>query len=230
MAPAPKQIEKQGLSEYFLYTIEGTETIPNGWSKRMISFDTQAVPVMNLYKYEEERYSDAVVRFLSFTNDQDHELGDTPIPGGLLKVYRSVDSVEHLSYEGQSEFKYIPVGEEVKLNLGQAADVKVEPTLMDRKAENFRFDRNRNVAGFDEVLTYRVAVTNTREVPTEVEIKRNFDTTYWTLTHGDLSGTYSKVDSDTVKFVLTLQPRSDTTFEYTVRLYRGTRQEDWRDN
>ena len=28
----PKEIVKEGLSEYFIYTIEGTETIPNGWS------------------------------------------------------------------------------------------------------------------------------------------------------------------------------------------------------
>jgi hypothetical protein len=27
-----KEIVKEGLSEYFLYTIEGTETIPIGWS------------------------------------------------------------------------------------------------------------------------------------------------------------------------------------------------------
>ena len=33
----PKQIVKEGLSEYFIYTIEGTETIRNGWSKRMRS-------------------------------------------------------------------------------------------------------------------------------------------------------------------------------------------------
>ncbi len=34
----PKEIIKEGLSEYFIYTIEGTETIPNGWSKRMRQF------------------------------------------------------------------------------------------------------------------------------------------------------------------------------------------------
>src|SRR5687768_183535 len=31
----PKEIIKEGLSEYFIFTIEGTETIPNGWSKRL---------------------------------------------------------------------------------------------------------------------------------------------------------------------------------------------------
>ncbi len=34
-AAKPKEIVKEGLSEYFLYTIEGTETIPTGWSKRL---------------------------------------------------------------------------------------------------------------------------------------------------------------------------------------------------
>ena len=36
-ARSRKEIIKEGLSEYFIYTIEGTETIPNGWSKRMRS-------------------------------------------------------------------------------------------------------------------------------------------------------------------------------------------------
>ncbi|MHC4439391.1 MAG: hypothetical protein ACYS3S_18710, partial [Planctomycetota bacterium] len=62
MAPKPKEVIKEGLSEYFLYTIEGTETIPTGWSKRLLSFDVDQVPVINLYKYEEQRYGPSVVR------------------------------------------------------------------------------------------------------------------------------------------------------------------------
>ena len=84
MAPKPKEVKKEGLSEYFLYTIEGTETIDTGWSKRLLSFDVDQVPVVNLYKYEEQRYGPSVVRFLSFKNDKEHKLGETPIPGGML--------------------------------------------------------------------------------------------------------------------------------------------------
>ncbi|MCP4258585.1 MAG: hypothetical protein GY774_13960, partial [Planctomycetes bacterium] len=115
-AMRPKEIKKEGLSEYFLYTIEGKETIPTGWSKRLLSFDVDEVPVVNLYKYEEERYGTSVVRFLSFKNDKEHELGETPIPGGMLKVYRNAGDEGHLSYTGQSSFKYIPVDEDVELN------------------------------------------------------------------------------------------------------------------
>ena len=225
-----KNIEKKGLSEYFLYSIEGTETIPNGWSKRLISFDTEDIPVINLFKYEQQRYGDQVLRFLSFTNDEEHELGDTPIPGGLLKVYRNVDPQSHLSYVGQSDFKYIPVSEEVELNLGRVEDVKVEPVLMSQEKDNFRFNNNLDVSGYDDVQTYDVTVTNTRAVPVKVEITRNLETSYWTLVQSNQDVTYERLDATRIKFTLELPARSEVTFNYRIRLYRGVRQEDWREN
>jgi hypothetical protein len=227
MAGRPKEIKKEGLSEYFLYTIEGTETIPNGWSKRLQSFDVDQVPVVNLYKYEEERYGPSVVRFLSFKNDKDHKLGDTPIPGGTLKVYRNVDEKGQLSYVGQSAFKYIPVDEDVELNLGPVGDVVVESKLMDFKTDNYRFDRNRNISGWDEIRSFKIEVRNTREIPAKIEIQRNFNTPYWTLTKSGDFGQFEKVDVDTVKFTLTLEPRSAKKFEYVLTTYHGVRQEDF---
>jgi len=182
LATRPKEIKKEGLSEYFLYTIEGKETIPTGWSKRLLSFDVDEVPVVNLYKYEEQRYGKSVVRFLNFKNDKEHKLGDTPIPGGMLKVYRNAGDEGHLSYTGQSSFKYIPVDEDVELNLGPVANVVVEPTLMDFKTENYRFDRRGNVSGWDEIRTFNIKVKNTRDIDVKVEIKRNFNTSYWWTT------------------------------------------------
>jgi hypothetical protein len=226
-APAkPKEIKKEGLSEYFLYTIEGTETIPTGWSKRLISFDVEDVRVVNLYKYEEERYGQNVVRFLSFKNDKEHRLGETPIPGGMLKVYRTADDTGHLSYTGQSDFKYIPVDEDVELNLGAVANVVVEPTLMEYKTANYRFDRNRNISGWDEITRSKIEVKNTRDIAVKVEIQRNFDSPYWTLTKSGEFGDFEQVDLDTVKFTLELKPRSVRQFSYILTAYRGVRAEE----
>jgi hypothetical protein len=224
---APKEIRKEGLSEYFLYTIEGTETIPTGWSKRLLSFDKNEVPVINLYKYEEERYGNAVVRFLSFKNDEEHKLGETPIPGGMLKVYRTVDVDEHLGYVGQSSFKYIPVDQDVELNLGPVADIVVEPKLMDFKTENYRFNRRGNVSGWDEVRKFKIEVRNTRDLDVKVEIQRNFGTQHWKLKKSGDFGDFEEVDLDTVKFTLILEPRTAKKFEYVLRTYHGTREEDW---
>jgi len=224
----PKEIVKESLSEYFLYTIEGTETIPNGWSKRLQSFDVDTVPVINLYKYEEERYGPSVVRFLSFKNDKEHKLGETPIPGGMLKVYRGAGEQGNLSYTGQSQFKYIPVDEDIELNLGAVADIVVEPKLMDYKTENYRFDSGGNVSGWDEIRTFKVEAKNTRDIDVKVEIKRNFPTQYWDIKNSGESGVFEKVDMGTVKFTLDLQPHSARTFEYVLRTYHGVREENWR--
>jgi hypothetical protein len=219
----PKEIVKEGLSEYFLYTIEGRETIPNGWSKRLPSFDVASVPVVNLYKYEEERYGAQVIRFLSFKNDEEHKLGETPIPGGQLKVFRNVDDQNHLSYEGQSSFKYIPVDEDVELNLGAVLNIVVEPNLMDFKTENYMFDRYGNINGWDEVRTFKMEVKNTRPVPVEVEIKRNFNAPKWEIRNEGDMGTYEKVDANTVKYKLALSAGENKIFHYTLRTFHGRR-------
>ena len=226
-ARAPKEIKKEGLSEYFLYTIEGTETIPTGWSKRLPSFTADEVPVVNLYKFERERYGNRVMRFLSFDNDEEHKLGETPIPGGLLKVYRTEDNQGHLSYAGQSSFKYIPVDEEVELNLGGVQNVVVEPKLMDYRTENYLFSSSGNIRGWDEVRSWKITVKNTRAIPVKVEIKRNFKTTYWDNQNQGEFGNYEKYDKDTVKYTLELEPETKKEFHYIVRTYHGTREQSW---
>jgi len=88
----PKEIRKEGLSEYFLYTIEGTETIPNQWAKRLKSFDACDIEVESLYKYDESRYGGQTIRFVKFANDEDHNLGDTPLPDGNMRIYGLADA------------------------------------------------------------------------------------------------------------------------------------------
>ncbi len=116
------------------------------------------------------------------------------------------------------------------MNLGAVANVVVEPKLMNFKTENYRFDRNGNVSGWDEIHTFGIEVRNTREIPVKVEIRRNFNTQYWDITRASDSGGFEKVDLDTVKFTLTLDPGLSRKFEYTLRTYQGVRQEDWRES
>jgi hypothetical protein len=226
-----KDIKKEGLSEYFLYTIEGKETIPDKWGKRLLSFEADDIAVKSLYKYDEERYGNRAVRFLAFTNDEEHNLGETPIPDGQVKVYSLADEQGHLSYVGGTSTKYIPVDEEVELNLGPARLVKVEPTLMDFKTDNYVFDPNKNIAGWDEIRTWKIEVTNTRTLPVEVEITRGFGTAYWSLVLVDPASTaanaigYEKHDVTRARFKVALQTQSKRTFGYTLTTYHGRRQE-----
>jgi hypothetical protein len=220
-----KNIRKEGLSEYFLYTIEGTETIPNKWGKRLLSFEADDVPVTGLYKYDEERWGTETIRFLSFANDEKHKLGKTPIPDGAVRIYGRAGEQGHLSYVGAMNVKYIPVNEEIELNLGPARLVEVKPILMDYKVENHTFDSQGNISGWDEVRTWKIEIANTRSLSVDMEVTRGFETPYWTLKPGDAGVSYEKYDVTHARFKLTIEPRSKRVFGYTVTTYHGIRQE-----
>ena len=118
----PKQIIKEGLSEYFIYTIEGTETIPNGWSKRMRSFEGQTVPFKIQYRYRAPEYGDQLVRMYLLTNNKESKLGTTPLPDGVVRVFRQ-NGRDGLSFLVAQQIKYIPIGDKIELNLGPDPEV-----------------------------------------------------------------------------------------------------------
>ncbi|MBN2125486.1 MAG: DUF4139 domain-containing protein [Deltaproteobacteria bacterium] len=225
LAARPKEIRKEALSEYFLYTIEGSETIPHGWSKRLPSLEAREVPVVNLYKYEEEQYGDRAVRFLSFKNDKAHALGQTPIPEGDMKVYRVTGEEGYLSYQGQTRFKYIPVDEDAELNLGPVSNVIVTPTLMDFKTDQHLYDSKGNISGWDEIREVEIEIRNTRNIPVKVEVTRNFPSAHWEITQSGDVGTYEKVDLDTIRFKATLEGLTKKRFRYVLTLHHGQRAE-----
>jgi hypothetical protein len=227
-AERPKQIVKEGLSEYFLYTIEGTETIENTWAIQLPSFGAGDIPVESLYKYDPSRWGTETIGFLRFANDAEHKLGATPLPDGAFRIFRDTGDKQQLAFVGSSATKYIPVNEKVELELGPARYVKIEPKLMETRSDNYRFDQNGNIAGWDTIQTWTVTANNTREIPIKVEIYNNFPTTYWTVANTGDFGQYEKEDMDTAKYTLTIGPRSKAEFHYVLTLFEGTRQEDWK--
>jgi hypothetical protein len=221
-----KEIVKEGLSEYFLYTIEGTETIENQWAKRLPSFEAAEIPVESLYKYDEKRWRAQTIGFLYFANDKDHKLGETPLPDGAFRIFRDTGDQGHLSFVGRTSVKYVPVNEKIELNLGAARYVKVEPKLMDTKTDNYRFNNKGDIAGWDDIQTWKITVNNTREIPIKVEIYRQTPSPNWTLANSGDFGNYEKEDATTLKYSMTLEPRSKKEFQYVLTNYQGTRKED----
>jgi hypothetical protein len=84
----PKEIQKAGLSEYYIYTVEGQETIPNGWAKRLRSLNVPGVPVKNMYRLEPDKFGPDFTKVFEFKNDAEHKLGNEPLPDGLIRLYR----------------------------------------------------------------------------------------------------------------------------------------------
>jgi hypothetical protein len=215
---APVEMVKEGLSEYFLYTVGGRDTISTGWSKRMPSFNAQEVPITSYYKYEKERFGDQVIRFYKFRNDQKSKLGNEPLPDGSVFAVRRVTPDNLLSYVGRTNVKYIPVDEEVEMQLGADLEVMIKPKLMNWVKEDVRFNNNGNVDGWTIRETWEFELQNSKEIDVTLDIRRNFAGD-WDLKTGTQ---YEKVDANKVKFVLPLKPREKQTISYELTTRYGT--------
>jgi hypothetical protein len=217
-----KEIIKEGVSEYFLYTIEGTENLPDKWTKRLLSFSQKDIPVEYFYKYEEERYGKNVRRFIKFVNDQNYKLGKEPLPDGLIKIFKYINKEGNLSYIGSDRTKYIPIGEKVELDLGESNELKVDVKLMDTKTKNYMFNKDGNISGWEEEKIYRIKIVNYKNLPVKVEIKRNFPHQYWKI-EVDKNIQWEKYDLVSAKFTLNLSPLETKEFTYKITLFEGDR-------
>lgn len=216
-AAKPREIVKEGVSEYFLYTVEGRDTIPTGWSKRLPSFRAQAVPITSYYKYERERWQDQVIRFYQFTNATPSHLGTEPLPDGAVQAFRVVSPDKLYAYVGRTQVKYIPVNETVELELGPDPEVRVEPKLMNWEKTDLRFDKDGNVAGWTIRERWEVEVQNSREIGVVLDIRRNLAGD-WSLA---TETAYEKVDANKVKFLMPLQPREKKAVRYELLTRHG---------
>ena len=235
-----KAIDKESLGEYFIYTVEGTETIPHGWSKRMRSFDAADVEFKIQYRYRPAEYGDQLMRMYLLTNNEESKLGQSPLPDGVVRVFRD-NGRDGLSYLTAHTIKYIPIGDKIELPLGVDPDVVFELVKLRAWRDNIwmklrgvdvyrkvgdgdaAIEVRSTVAGWDEHAVFSQRVRNYTDKPIELEIRRPF--------HGDVTFRSSldpKLhDFRTPQFTATVQPgkTSDLLFEIVTKQGRNAKQD-----
>ncbi len=231
---SPKEIVKEGLSEYFIFSIEGTETIPNGWSKRLRSTEAQSVPFKVQYRYRPQEYGDQLVRMYLLTNSKDSKLGSSPLPDGIVRVFRD-NGRGGLSYLVSQNIKYIPIGEKIELNLGQDPNVPFELVKLKASRDEIwmkvngadvyrkvaqpaiQIEPNTTVAGWDEHELYTQRVRNYTGVPIELEIRRAF--AGHVIFRGQLAAILH--DYQTVQFTAHVEPGKTSNLLFEVVRRQG---------
>ena len=187
-----KRIVKEGLSEYFMFTIPGTETVPNNWSKRLRSFDAADVPVSLPYRYWPQVYGSQLVRVLAWKNDKASHLGDSPLPNGTVHVYQD-QTDDSLTYLGSQSIKYVPIADKVDVSLGADPNVgfKLVPLRVFRDHIWARFKgvdvlhridgpggikirANSDVVGWDEHQVKVQEIRNDTDHPIDVQVRRTY--------------------------------------------------------
>ena len=226
---APKEVEKESLGEYFIYTIEGTETIANGWSKQLRSFHAEEAPMKIEYRFRPQEYGNELVRLYLLRNDKDSKLGTTPLPDGTVRIFRDTGK-SGLAYMATQNIQYVPIGDKIELNLGKDPSVlfelvklkvfrdeilmKVSGANLYRKLEekNYKLSIKSKVAGWDEHSIYNRRIRNYSGRTINVDIRE--------MIHGDIlfrSRLKPKLhDYRTVQFSSSVEPREKRNLFYEV--------------
>lgn len=220
----PKEIVKEGHSEYFLFTVEGKEKIPNGWQKRLKAFSAKDVDVKVIYRASDRQTGGSVHKFYEFRNTKEKgadpkiSLGVSPLPDGTVHIF-SEDSKNNLSYQGGIYMKYVATGDKVKLDAGQTREVVLRTFTRDFKRGSFvtetRYDKSHYVKEWVDEYFYEHELENTLSRAVSVEIERTFPGNF---EPGKVPFKYEKVDSTTIKFFPEVDGREKKKISYSIRI------------
>jgi len=230
----PKEVAKEGLGEYFIYTVEGTETIRNGWSKRMRSLEAAKVPFKIQYRYRPAEYGDQLVRMYLLTNDKDSKLGTTPLPDGVVRIFRE-NGRDGLSFLVAQPVKYIPIGDKIELNLGADPEVVFELIKLRTWRDNLWMqlqgasvfkkvgepgvvvEVNSSVVGWSDHTLYGQRVRNYTKKPVYLEVRRSFPG--YVVFRSEIPA--KNYDYQTVEYTAAVKPAEKVDLMYEVVQHQG---------
>jgi len=216
----PAEIVKEGLSEYFMFSVSGQETIPNGWSKRMQAVEARDVPFDIVYRMRGYQYGPRPVRFFIWRNDAEHKLGESPLPDGQVNLFRQKGrtGADGLSFLARQQIRYVPIKAEIEINLGPDDLVVYETQRMDTGRLNFHFDSHARVNGWDDRTKWVDTIRNYRTKPIAFELRRrwNGDVDY------DSEVATTLFDYRTTETKFDIAERSKRQYPATVTVHFGT--------
>ena len=189
---------KQGLSEYFLFTIEGREDIKDKEPKRLVALKVADVPLECFYKLTDRDGGQGFTKFYRFKNvklldEQGKEkklsamenLGLSPLPNGTVRLF-SEYKTKDLAYVGGTETKYVPIGDRVEVNVGPDKDITIHRRLKDQKITNVvvrqykrrlddQFVLYYDLVDYDETFFFEEEIVSGKPVVAKTEVERQFD-------------------------------------------------------
>jgi len=193
-----KEVKKQGLSEYFLFTIDGREDIKDKEPKRLVSMKVADVPLECIYKLTDRDGGKQFTKYHRFKNvkllDDDgnekdvpamENLGLSPLPDGTVRLFSEYKNKD-LAYVGGTTTKYVPIGDRVEVNVGRDPDITIIRRIKDQQITNVvarqykrRLDNTYvlyyDLVDYDDTLFYEEEIVSGKPVAAKTELERRFD-------------------------------------------------------
>lgn len=214
-APATPQFEQQNLFEYHLYTLQRPATVKDKETKQISLLEADSVPfqrkvvVDSMYGYYDYHPTEGEIGTgdlkpqvrIEFTNDEKSHLG-IPLPKGKFRIYQR-DKSGSVQFIGEDNIDHTPKNEHVSLVVGRSFDIRATRRRTDFKRIN----------ALTVQESFDIEVRNRKDVADTVYvIERHWGD--WRVLQK--SQDFTKPDSNSMQFVVNLQPNEVKTVSYTV--------------
>jgi len=216
--------EEKAFFEYHLYTLGRVTTVADNQTKQIELLKTADVPVKKVFLYEgapqyrwygglvtdtgygSEEGNKKVNVIIELKNSQDNHMG-MPLPKGKVRLYKRDPADASLEFVGEDQIDHTPKDETVKLHIGDAFDIVGE-----RKRTDFHVD----IAGHVMTESFEIRVRNHKTEPVDVLVKEPlYRWNNWEITQA--SAKWTKYDSSTIHFPVTVAKDGEQVITYTVR-------------
>jgi len=163
------------LGDFYLYPLAERTTIADKQTKQVSFLDVKGAPATSGYEFRSGwlQSSDqpaSAASVLRFSNAAKGGVGDA-LPAGTVRVYMR-DAHGEPQFVGENRIEHTPQGSQLAIRTGDAFDVKVKPTVVERT----------HVGGDHWRTTMRYTLTNARDRPVTVELIQGGLPWWWTDT------------------------------------------------
>jgi hypothetical protein len=220
-------VTEKAFDEYHLYTLEHPTTLRDHETKQVEFIHASSVATKQLYIYDgckidSSRYygwnwenirndhsygtesNPKVWVMREFVDSDANHLG-MPLPKGRVRFYRRNDDGQ-IEFTGENMIDHTPHDETVRIYTGNAFDLTGE-----RRRTNYTVEMNKNTA----TESFEIKVRNHKKEPVDVRIVEHL---YRALTW-DISAKsddFTKKDSQTIEFPVTIPPDGEKVITYTA--------------
>lgn len=217
----PEAVEERKFDEFYIYTLPGETDLRDQETKQVEFVRAGGVQTRRLYQFVtpfHHRFGrtpsedpdhfrgppSKVAVFREFVNSEENGLG-MAFPAGKMRFYR-VDRDGQMEFVGENRIGHTPRNETITVHLGNAFDLVAERSRTD-------FFRHRTERLIRE--SFEVEIRNRSQEAVTVEVVEPlFRWSNWRITSQSLP--HEKVDSQTIRFQVPVEPDGKTLLSYTV--------------
>jgi hypothetical protein len=197
--------EEEALFDYHLYTLPHATSLRDRETKQLALFPATSIPVEKRYEYEPWRNAKQVEVVLEFRNSRESGLG-IPLPGGTVRAYKR-DRSGSQHFIGEDRIAHTPRKERVSLKLGNAFDIPVERTVLERE----------RISSNTQEEQIRVQIRNRKEERVTVVVRDRL-WGEWKILRS--SHDHKRIDANTAEWAIQVAADGETELTYTTRQRR----------